>query len=197
MRSGDGRSVGEIGGSRPDRLWQGVAMRTRREQESDHPEVDEVHRQAFARDAPDGADPIEVGLNRALRDDDGFVPELSWVADDDGLVVGHVICTKGRVDDTVVLGLGPIGVLPSHQGRHIGHALMWSVIGAADALGHPAIALLGDPRFYSRFGFVTSTEIGIDSPDPTWGVHFQVRLLTTHRPELRGTFHYAAPFDDL
>jgi putative acetyltransferase len=180
----------------PPPLCQGGAVMIRREQESDRLEADEVHRQAFASSAAPGDEPLEVGLNRALRDDDGFVPELSWVADD-GRVVGHVICTKGTVGDAAALGLGPIGVLPSHQGRHIGHALMRSVIGAADALGYPVIALLGDPRFYSRFGFVTSTEIGIDPPDPSWGVHFQVRTLATHTAELQGTFRYAAPFDAL
>jgi putative acetyltransferase len=173
-------------------------MQVRRERTDDHPGTEEVHRQAFSRDAPaDGGDPIEVGLLRALRVDAGFVPELSWVAEDDGLVVGHVICTEGAVGDTVALGLGPIGVLPRHQGRHVGHALMWSVIGAADALGYPVVALLGDPGFYSRFGFVLGSEVGIEAPDPAWGPHFQVRTLATFTPDLRGTLRYAAPFDEL
>lgn len=157
---------------------------------------------AFARlrpdtDEVDDTEPVEVGLLRALRLDAGWVPELSWVAEDEGTVVGHVVCTEGRVGDTPVVGLGPIGVLPGHQGRHVGHALMRSVIGAADALGYPAIALLGDPAFYSRFGFVQASTVGIDPPEPAWGIHFQARTLAMFTPDLRGTFRYAAPFDDL
>jgi putative acetyltransferase len=36
----------------------------------------------------------------------------------DGPVIGHVVASEGAVDDTLVIGLGPIGVLPEHQGRH-------------------------------------------------------------------------------
>jgi putative acetyltransferase len=170
-------------------------MQIRREQVGDHGAVDEVHRQAFASGATEGAEPVEVGLVQALRQDRGWVPALSWVAeDDDDLIVGHVVCTEGTVGDVAVVGLGPIGVLPSHQGRHIGHALMRSVIAAADALDYPLIALLGHVDYYPRFGFVPAASLGIDAPDPAWGEHFQVRVLATYAPELRGQFSYAAPF---
>ena len=46
-----------------------------------------------------------------------------------------------------------------------------------------------------RIGFVTSTDVGIAAPDENWGVHFQVRTLSTHTPDLVGTFRYAAAFD--
>jgi putative acetyltransferase len=177
-------------------------VQIRREGPVDHQDSESVQRAAFARrgdggEAADDSEPIEVGLLRALRLDAGWVPELSWVAEDDGRIVGHVVCTEGRVGDTAVVGLGPIGVLPEMQGRHLGHALMRSVIGAADALGYPAVVLLGDPAFYSRFGFVQGSEVGIDPPEPAWGTHFQARTLATFTPELRGGFRYAAPFDDL
>ena len=157
-----------------------------------------VHRQAFAPATANEAEPIEVGLVRSLRDDPSWVPQLSWVAEDiDGSVVGHVVCTEGRVGDAVVLGLGPIGVLPSHQGRHIGHGLMRSVLGAADALDYPLVVLLGHLDYYPRFGFVPATSLGIVAPDPAWGAHFQARTLATYTPELTGEFAYAAPFNEL
>ena len=74
---------------------------------------------------------------------------------------------------------------------------MYATIGAADALDEPFIALLGAPAYYGRFGFVPSTQLGIAPPDPAWGEHFQVLSLTAFDAATRGTFHYAAPFDDL
>jgi putative acetyltransferase len=63
-----------------------------------------------------------------------------------------------------------------------------AVLGAADALGEPLVAPLGDPRYYSRFGFWPASEYGVELPVPGWLPHFQVRTLTAYPPELRGRF---------
>ena len=127
----------------------------------------------------------------------GWIETLSLVAVHDGSVIGHVVCTRGWAGDVPGLGLGPISVLPAHQRQGVGQALMYAVIGAADAAREPFIALLGDPYLYSRFGFVDASSLGIAAPDPGWGAHFQVRLLTDCPSSLTGAFRYAAPFADL
>ena len=171
-------------------------MIVRREAAADVSATRAVQVAAFQKqDASD--EPAEARLLDALRDCDGWLPELSIVAELDDTVVGHVVTTRGFVGDTPVLGLGPIGVLPSHQGRGIGLALMHASIGAADALAEPLIALLGSPDYYGRFGFVASTTVGVTAPDPAWGPAFQVRTLTMHRADIRGRFAYAAPFDEM
>ena len=106
-----------------------------------------------------------------------------------------MVCTRGSVGRWPALGLGPIGVLPDRQGDGFGGALMHAVLGAADALGYPVVVLLGHLDYYPRFGFVPATSIGIDPVEPAWGSHFQARVLSAWRPEMAGTFHYAAPFD--
>jgi putative acetyltransferase len=170
----------------------------RRERPEDAVRIDHVHRHAFAGAAPAGSQPVEVGLVRALRADRGWVPALSLVAEaGDGRVIGHVVGSAGAVDRTTVIGLGPVGVLPEHQGRGVGHALMHAVLAATDALDHPLAVLLGRPDFYARFGFVPASALGLSAPDPAWGDHFQARPLATYRPDLRGAFRYAAPFERL
>jgi putative acetyltransferase len=170
----------------------------RRESSADIETIDEIHRQAFAAVATPGTEPIEVGLVRALRMDAGWVPALSLVAElPDGQVVGHVVCTLGNVPGGSAVGLGPIGVVPAHQGARVGAALMHAVLGAADALGYAVVVLLGHVDYYPRFGFVPAASVGIDSTDPTWGEHFQARRLSAWTPGVRGVFRYAAPFDDL
>ncbi|MGW5364897.1 GNAT family N-acetyltransferase [Actinopolymorpha pittospori] len=84
---------------------------------------------------------------------------------------------------------------PDHQRRGVGLALVHSLLGAADAIGEPLVALVGSPAYYSRYGFRTSTDYGITPPRPAWGDYFQVRTLTAYEPTLRGAFVFAEPFD--
>jgi putative acetyltransferase len=142
--------------------------------------------------------PAEAGLVDALRAGPAWLPALSLVAtDQDGTVIGHVLATRGHVGAVPVLGLGPLSVRPDRQRRGVGSALVHTLLGAADALNEPLVALLGDPGYYQRFGFRPSGDYGIAPPVARWRPHFQVRPLTAHDPMLRGTFTYPEPFDHL
>ncbi len=145
---------------------------------------------------PDGV-PGQATLVGWLRDDAGWVPELSMVAELDGEVVGHVVCTRGQLAGRPALGLGPVSVSPDRQRSGIGSALIHAVLGAADSLGEPVVVLLGSPDYYGRFGFVPASGLGIDAPDPAWGDYFQARPLAAYDESVRGKFTFAAPFDRL
>jgi putative acetyltransferase len=176
-------------------------MYIRRERPVDRQVVHGVHAAAFRSDQQAG-DPVEAGLAYELRSTGAALPPLSLVAVIDGEVVGHVVCSRGWVGrddspDQPALGLGPIGVVPGRQNRGIGQALMHAVLGAADAIDEPLVALLGEPGYYHRFGFEPSHRYDIAPPDPGWGDYFQVRPLTAYDRGLRGTFRYAAAFAGL
>jgi putative acetyltransferase len=163
----------------------------RREEVGDAGAISAVHRSAFP-------GPTEAELVEALRAGGHVVAALSLVAvapGADAPIVGHVVCSRGSVGDRPALGLGPLGVRAEHQARGVGSALMHAVVAAADALDEPLIALLGDPAYYARFGFVAATTLGIAAPDPRWGRHFQVRPLAAHDHSIAGSFRYAAPFE--
>jgi putative acetyltransferase len=168
----------------------------RRETLEDRPAVDAVTSAAFGQPGS-GHPPPETVLIQALRRGAGWIEKLSLVAVRDERVVGHVVCTRGWIGELAALGLGPISVLPTYQRQGTGHALMHAIIAAAEAAGEPLIALLGDPHFYRRFGFVEASRLGVAAPDPGWGSHFQVRMLTDCPPSVTGAFRYAAPFADL
>jgi putative acetyltransferase len=170
----------------------------RREGLADVAAVSAVHAGAFP--VPSGAQaPVEVGLLAELRADAAWLPRLSLVAVVDGEVIGHAVCTRAVLEPagTPVLGLGPLAVLPVHQGQGAGSALMHALLAAAEACDEPLVGLLGEPAFYRRFGFVPARDLAVEAPDPAWGEYFQVRALATYSTALRGRFRYARPFDHL
>lgn len=176
-------------------------MLIRRERPEDVADIRAVTAAAFSsvgHSAPPGevdGVPAEATLVGWLRDDPGWIPELSLVAEADGEIIGHVVATRGALAGRSALGLGPVSVSPARQRDGVGSALMHAILGAADAMGEPLVVLLGSPDYYRRFGFVPASRLGIEAPDPAWGEHFQVRALTTYDDSVRGTFAFAAPFD--
>ncbi len=174
-------------------------MILRRERPADHDAVRGLHRAAFARDPATGAqrapeDVVEARLVDELREDAGFLPPLSLVAERDDTVVGHVMATRGWLEPAgvPVLGLGPVGVLPAAQGTGVGTVLVHALLAVAEAAGEELVALLGDPAYYRRLGFRPAAELGVAPPEPAWGGHFQARRLGESRTG--GTFRYAEPF---
>lgn len=144
-----------------------------------------------------GSDPVpgEATLVTWLRADPGWIAALSLVAEIGGEVVGHMVCTRGYAGDLPALGLGPLSVAPAYQRHGIGAALVEAVLAAARERGESLVALLGDPAYYSRFGFRPAGELGVAAPDPQWGDYFQALTLGDDAPQ--GAFRYAAPFDRL
>ncbi len=81
--------------------------------------------------------------------------KLSLVAEVEGEVVGHIafspITVAGK--DIPWFALGPVAVLPAVQKKGIGTALVNEGLRSLRALGARGCVLVGDPAFYSRFGF--------------------------------------------
>jgi len=109
----------------------------------DHPTVHSLTEAAFGWDA-------EAHLIAALRESDDAVFDL--VADLDGEIVGHILLSALTAPPGA-LALAPISVAPDHQRQGIGSGLIHHAIGRATAAGWSAIFLLGDPSYYTRFGF--------------------------------------------
>ncbi len=172
-------------------------MIVRRERPEDRAAARAVQAAAFP--TPEGADEaIEARLLDELREDEGWMDDLSLVAVIDGEVVGHVVCTRGTIgaDRRAAVGLGPIGVRPDRQGEGIGTVLVHAVVAVAEARGEGLVALLGHPDFYRRCGFEPATEHGVVAPDPDWGANFLVRVLDPSAV-VAGPFAYAEPFSRL
>ena len=167
-----------------------VTIRPERPQDFDAARA--VHEQAFGADSPEGA------LVEALRAEGAHVPELCLVALDGDEVVGHIVFSRARLaSGHEVLALAPMAVAPGFQRAGVGSRLAREAIQRARATDYPLVVVLGHPGYYPRFGFVPAAALGIEPPDPAWGEHFQARPLAQWSPEVRGTFRYARPFDEL
>ncbi|HLY95317.1 MAG TPA: N-acetyltransferase [Gaiellaceae bacterium] len=158
--------------------------------DDDWPAIREVHRAAFG---DEGNDVVRL-IDELRADETLYVPELSFVAQEDGDVVGHVMNTWNLVGDTPVLQLSPLGVLPAYQGRGYGSALARASVDAVRARGEPALILEGNPKYYGRFGFVRADELGL-LPPPEALVDWAVQVAVFDEERLpRGQIVYSPPF---
>ena len=152
---------------------------------SDCGAIRSVHQRAFPTDG-------EARLVDELRTAGHLSVSLVALVGDE--VVGHVALSPVTIDSVQVgLGLAPVAVVPEHQQSGIGSALVRQSLAVCRANSVALVVVLGDPKYYSRFGFVAASKHGLGN---TYGVGdaFQVILLTADQPLPSGLVNYAPEF---
>ena len=132
-------------------------MLIRTERESDRDAVRAVNVSAFDT-------PSEANLVDTLREQ--AEPIVSLVAEVNGEVLGHIMFSLVALSgypNLKVMGLAPMAVVPEHQSKGIGSALVRAGLEQCRQLGSTAVVVLGHPEYYLRFGFSPSSRFGIDS----------------------------------
>jgi putative acetyltransferase len=161
----------------------------RPERAGDESAIRAVHERAFGR-------PQEAALVDALRAAGAHV--VSLVAEDDGVVVGHVLFSPVGVEvGDPGLGLGPVGVRPDRQRCGLGSLLIRRGLAECRARGHQLVVVLGEPGFYRRCGFVPASAHGLrceyDAPADAFMV---LELLPGALAGRRGLVRYRPEFAD-
>jgi putative acetyltransferase len=160
--------------------------------EADWTAIPEIHRAAFGDEGGDVA-----RLTDELRVSEWYEPELSFVAEENGVLVGHVMNTWNWLEggSPRVLQLSPLGVLPEHQRHGHGSALVRASLDAVRARGEALLLVEGNPKYYRRFGFVRADELGLlPPPEALYDWAFQVAVLDPDATLPQGRVVYSEPF---
>lgn len=130
----------------------------RNEVEKDYPVVETLTRDAFYNIYIPGC--VEHYLVHVMRDHEDFIPELDFVLELDGEIVGSIMYTKATLTDETgekkeILTFGPLCVAPAYQRRGYGKMLMAHSFERARGLGYEVVVIFGSPANYVSSGFVS------------------------------------------
>ena len=116
-------------------------------------------------DYSDGTDIL--ALIEEIRDSAYHIPELSFVAEENGKIVGHFMFSRFPLSPTAEGGhgpareaetvlLAPVSVHAEHFRQGIGKTMLSLGIDRARESGYKGTILEGDYHYYNRLGFKTS-----------------------------------------
>lgn len=159
-------------------------MNIRLERTNDIDVIRELTHAAF-KDMP-FSDQTEAAIIDALRAAGAL--SLSLVAIKDEAVVGHVAFSPVIINEKEVgwYGLGPVSVWPNHQKKGVGKALIREGLSRLKGMGAKGCVLLGDPGYYSRFGFETDPDLVFNGAP---AVYFQRLVFVPPAPKGEVRYH--------
>ncbi len=136
----------------------------RLETKEDYREVENVTREAFWNVYRPGC--VEHYVLHRYRDLDAFIPELDFVLEVEGRIIGHVMYSKASIeaDDGRIIPImtfGPISIIPEYKRKGYGKILLDYSMEKAKELGAGALCMEGNIDFYGKSGFIVASTKGI------------------------------------
>jgi putative acetyltransferase len=162
-------------------------MLIRAEGPSDAPAIEDLTIRAFT--GMPYSEGTEAAIIRLLRQSGDLA--LSLVAEDGGIVVGHIAFSSLRVGvHANWFGLGPIAVEPARQRSGIGRSLIKSGLETLKDRGAAGVALIGNPDVYRSSGFASDGRLAYKNLETRF-----VQRIVFCGPAPEGELHFAAAFD--
>ena len=136
----------------------------RLEKEKDHREVENLVRESFWNVYRPGC--LEHYVLHQLRTDNDFVPELSFVMEKDGKIIGQNVFVRTVIKaddgrDIPIMTMGPICITPELKRQGYGKLLLDYSLEQAAKLGCGALCFEGNIDFYGKSGFDYASKFGI------------------------------------
>ncbi len=130
----------------------------RLETKEDYRKVENLTREAFWNVYKPGCD--EHYFVHMMRKHPDFIPELAFVLEKDGEIIGNIMYTKAWLEDEdgnlkEILSFGPICVLPEYQRQKLSRILIEHSFDVAREMGYDVNIILGNPANYVGRGFVS------------------------------------------
>lgn len=143
----------------------------RPEKKTDYKNTENLTREAFWNVYRPGC--YEHYVLHCYRSDPDFIPELDFVMELDGKLIGQVIYVRSQIecDDgrkIPIMTFGPISIAPEFKRQGYGKRLLDYSIERAKEMGTGALAITGNIDFYGKSGFVPAKTKGVryaDDPD--------------------------------
>ena len=138
--------------------------RIRLEKQEEHRAVENLVRESFWNVYRPGC--LEHYVLHCLRNDADFVPELDFVMEKDGRLIGQNIFMRAQIlaDDgrkIPIMTMGPICICPELKGQGYGKKLLDFSIQKAAEIGCGALCFEGNIGFYGKSGFDYASKFGI------------------------------------
>lgn len=136
----------------------------RLENNNEHREVENLVRESFWNVYRPGC--TEHYVLYQLRNDPAFVPELDFVMEKDGKLIGQNMFMRAFItaDDgrnIPIMTMGPICISPEFKRKGYGKKLLDYSLEKAAELGAGALCFEGNIDFYGKSGFTYAREFGI------------------------------------
>jgi predicted N-acetyltransferase YhbS len=136
----------------------------RRERTEEYREVEHLVREAFWNVYRPGA--LEHYVLNQLRNDAAFVPELDFVMEKDGKIIGQNMFMRAVIKaddgrDIPIMTMGPICIAKEYQRQGYGKLLLDYSLEQAKQLGCGALCFEGNINFYGKSGFTFARTFGI------------------------------------
>ncbi len=165
----------------------------RLERKNEYREVENLTREAFWNVYCPGCK--EHYVLHCYRDDPAFVPELDFVMELNGKLIGQVIyvrseilCEDGR--SLPIMTFGPISIAPTYKRQGYGKILLDYSMEKAQELGAGALAITGNIDFYGKSGFVPAKTKSVRYADDPDADYFLIReLIPGFLDGVCGTYH--------
>jgi len=161
----------------------------RGEKPEEHRAVEDLLRRAYGRED-------EARLLASLRGSPDFVPQMSVVADLDGILTGYALFMKAVVaaenENYASLALVLLTVLPEYKLSGVAERLIRHSVERGRGLGLRLIFVIGEPRYFSMFGFRKASDLGLEAEFEVSGGSLQVLPLQNDLPErINGKVRYS------
>ncbi|MGN0174230.1 MAG: GNAT family N-acetyltransferase [Acutalibacteraceae bacterium] len=136
----------------------------RLERKEEYREVESLVREAFWNVYRPGC--LEHYVLHQLRNDKDFVPQLDFVLEKDGVIIGQNVFVRASIkaDDgreIPIMTMGPICIAPKFKRQGYGKILLDYSLAKAAEMGAGAVCFEGNIDFYGKSGFVYASEKGI------------------------------------
>lgn len=172
-----------------------MSMLIREECPADLAGIHAVHTAAFP--TPSEAALVD-GLRAAGQLTLSLVARSSSLAPPEPGVIGHVGFSPIRVAGAPLgLGLGPVAVSAEHRRQGVAAQLIHEGLRQCRAANVGLVVVLGDPRYYSRFGFVPARLLALHDEYGGGDAFQALELVSGAVPATGGLVQYSPVFAQL